>query len=649
VGGLKQDVRPGRTDKEGRPVIPNPNPNPNRREALGALGLLGAAAAAAATGSTPLPARGGPVELGPYNKRPGVQGRMTGAQAAAAALCCMGVRCVFGIPGAQNNEFWDALKARQVPYLLVAHESSASVMADAAARVTGEVGVFSVVPGPGLTNAMTGIGEALMDSVPIVGIITDIDQGGNAPAGQVHGLANSEIVKPVVKAVFEVHNVAEIPGAIFQAFCYTRLGEPGPVAVIIPYHFYSEVWDFNCGIPLPYPLAFDEAAYRQAVCLLSDPCRKVGIYAGLGCMDAGPSLVAVAEMLQAPVATSVSGKGCIPDSHPLAVGWGYGRQGTRAAECAFKHVDTVLAVGVRYSEVSTADYSIPKHDKLIHVDVNPAILGKSVDADVKVCADARLFLDRLLCDAPVLKRPPAPKLVKLISEGRALDRHENTKVQITCGVDPMIFLTQLRAALGPEELIFVDVTASTHWASEAMMVEGPRRYFTPANNQSMGWALPAAIGAQRVRPDRMVVSVTGDGCFLMGAMELSTAARAGLPVKFFVFDDGTYHYMQMLQEPVYRRTTATEIARINYAAFAHAMGLGYNEIPHNADIPCGIGRALAFPGPILTRVLISYEGRELRWLRALRSTYLRKLPKDQQIRLVARIGVRVLDHHPQND
>ncbi len=142
----------------------------------------------------------------------------------------------------------------------------------------------------------------------------------------------------------------------------------------------------------------------------------------------------------------------------------------------------------------------------------------------------------------------------------------------------------------------------------------------------MGWAIPAAIGAQRVRPDRQVVSITGDGCFLMGGMELSTAARAGLPVKFFVFDDGTYHYMQMLQEPVYRRTTATEIARINFAAFAQGVGLAYNEIPHNADIACGIARALACPGPILTRVMIGYEGREIRWLSAVKSHLLPPAP-----------------------
>jgi acetolactate synthase I/II/III large subunit len=165
----------------------------------------------------------------------------------------------------------------------------------------------------------------------------------------------------------------------------------------------------------------------------------------------------------------------------------------------------------------------------------------------------------------------------------------------------------------------------------------------------MGWAIPAALGAQRVRPDRQVVCVTGDGCFLMSAIEMSTAARAGLPVKFFVFDDGGYHYMQMLQQPVYRRTTATEIARIDYAAFAQALGLTFNQIASNADVPQGLQRGLACPGPVLTQVIVSYEGRELRWLSALRSQYIKKLPGSQKVRLATRIGVRTVSRQPDSD
>ena len=624
-------------------------PGLNRRQALGAFSALGAAAASAAAGSPGVARAGHHVEVGAYVRRPGVQGRMTGAQAAAAALCCQGVRCVFGVPGAQNNEFWDALKARRVPYLLVTNESSASVMADASARVTGEVGVFSVVPGPGLTNAMTGMGEALLDSVPIVGIITDVAPGPNAPIGQVHSLPNTAIARSISKAVIEVRHQAEIPGAIYQAYQIARSGEPGPVAVVIPFTFYFESWDYDHPVPPPPPLPFDEPAYRKALGLLGDKRNRVGIYAGMGCLDAGPSLAAVAELLQAPVATSVSGKGSIPDAHPLAVGWGYGKQGTRTAEQAFKDVDLVLAIGVKFSEVSTANYAIPKHDKIIHVDANPSNLGRNVETCVKLCSDSRLFLDRLLVDGAALQRPASPPLWKKIRDTREIDRRENALPKITQGVDPMYFLTQLRSALGPEELIFMDVSASTHWASEGIEVQGPRRYVTPANNQSMGWAIAGAIGAQQVRPDRQVVSITGDGCFLMSAMEMTTAPREGLPVKFFVLDDGTYHYMQMLQEPVYRRTTATELARINYGAFAQGLGLGYNEIPCNPDVAGGIARALALPGPVLTRVVVSYEGREIRWLNALKSTYLKRLSTEQKVRMAARVGVRSLNRNPDND
>ncbi|WP_165250805.1 thiamine pyrophosphate-binding protein [Paludisphaera soli] len=620
-------------------------PKLNRRQAMGTAAV--AAGAVVAT-QTPEATAAGRVELGRTAHREGVRGRMTGAQAAAATIRCEGTPCVFGIPGAQNNELWDAFKQYEVPYMLVAHEASASVMADASARATGRPGAFSVVPGPGLTNCLTGLGEALYDGIPLVAIITDIDRSANAPIGQVHGLANEALLRPLVKAMFVVRHQAEIPGTLFHAFRLAQAGEPGPVGVVIPYPFFMEVWDYDQAPPPPMPSPFDEAAYRKIVCHLQDKSKRIGIYAGLGCVDAGPSLTAVAEMLQAPVATSVSGKGAIADAHPLAVGWGYGKQGTRAAERVFKDVDLVLAVGVRYSEVSTANYAIPKTD-VVHVDINPQNLGKNVPTSHCLASDSRVFLDRLLGDAAAVRRPADPALWGKIDKLRQVDRCIARTQQITQCVDPMFFLSQLRCTLGPEELIFVDVTASTHWASETVEVQGTRRYFTPADNQSMGWAIPAAIGAQRVRPDRQVVCVTGDGCFLMSAMEMSTAARLGLPVKFFVFDDGAYHYMQMLQEPVFRRTTATEIARIDYAAFASAMGVGYNQIASNADVGPGIQRTLGLAGPILTHVIVSYDGRDIRWLNALRTKYIGDMSNREKVRLASRVGVRAITPRRDDD
>lgn len=616
----------------------------NRRAALGALGTLGALALTSSQS-----AEAGQVKVGMTMHNKGVSGKMTGAQAIVAALAVERTRCVFGVPGAQNNELWDAMKSQGLPYLLVTNEASASVMADGAARATGEVGVFSVVPGPGLTNAMTGIGEALYDSVPIVGIITDVDRRPNAPIGQVHGLNNADLLLPICKGVYEVGHVQDLPMVVHKAFQLARAGEPGPVAIVVPYTMLLDAWNYNVQPPEPEPLVWDEPTYAKALNLLADRRQRVGIYAGMGCADATESLIQVAEMLQAPVATSVSGKGAIPDGHPLAVGWGYGSYGTRAAEKAFEKVDVVLAVGVRFSEVSTAGYSLPKVKSIIHVDANPENLARNVAAEVALCSDSRLFLDHLLADRAVLQRPYNQNVYHTIKCSKDQDMTANGKVMTHNAVDPMFFLLQLRQAFCPDDLVMVDVTASTHWASEVISVPGPRRYFTPADNQSMGWAVPAAIGAQLVRPDVRVACVTGDGCFLMSGMEVSTAAREGLPVKFFILDDGAYHYMQMLQKPTFRRTTATELARLDFAALAAGLRVSYNEIASNLDVPNGIARAIATPGPVLTRVCIDYGDREIRWLTTIRRQYVRHLTREQQVRFLRRVVYRSADFRVDND
>ncbi len=622
--------------------------NVNRRSAMELLAGAGIAAAAhsSAAGQDLPPAIAPDLSI---SGRHGVFGRMTGAQAAVAALCGQGTSCVYGVPGAQNNDLWDAMKSHGLGYLLVSNEFSASIMADAAARVTGGVGVCAVVPGPGLTNALTGIGEALHDSVPIVVLVTDIDRRPGAPVGQVHGLANSAMLRPVCKAVYEVSVVGEIPQAIQQAFCVARSGEPGPVSVVIPYPLYAETAGFQAPSPAPIGVPFDESAYRRALCLLSDRRKRVGIYAGQGCFNATGELLQVATLLQSPVATSVSGKGAVPEGHPLSVGWGYGPYGTRTAEETFRNVDLVLALGVRFSEVSTANYSVPRHAELVHVDINPSYLGRNVPTTQCVNADAGLFLGRLLGDAEAIRRPPNHRLHKDIEVRKSSELRANSKPQIQGCVDPMLLFLAMQQQMGCDDLLFVDVTSSVHWASEVMRPAAPRRFFTPTNNQSMGWAIPASLGAQRLDPSRRVSCVTGDGCLLMSGMEITTAARARLPVKFFVLDDGTYHYMQMLQEPAFGRTTATELHRMNYAALAAGLGVGYLRIDRNEDLAAGVAGAFQTPGPVLTHVVVSYEGRELRWLEALKDSYLDKLKTGQKLRIARRVAVRKLDMTPEND
>ncbi|MFO0844308.1 MAG: thiamine pyrophosphate-binding protein [Gemmataceae bacterium] len=579
-----------------------------------------------------------------------VVGEMTGARALVQTLIAEGTMCVFGIPGAQENEVWDEMKSQHLPYLLCTHEFSASCMADGAARATGRPGVVCIVPGPGITNALTGIGEALLDGVPMVVVAGDVGRGCKYKRFQVHELPNAALLKPVSKVVIEVTSVGQIALAVRQAFQAAVSGEPGPASVVIPYNLLIEAHKFHSAPLAPLPTPFDETAFVKALDLLRDHKLRVGIYAGMGCMDYSGPLTRVAEMLQAPVATSVSGKGVINDCHPLAVGWGYGKQGSHTAEEAFKRVDLVLAVGVRFSEVSTGFYCLPHHPFLIHVDACAENLGQVMKPTTAcVQADAGVFLTRLLAHEAEVARPANQGLITCIHKWKLEDAAEHAKVYATCGVDPMAFLLALRRATCANALVFVDVSMTEHWAAEAFTVFQPRTYFNPTDNQSMGWSIPAAIGAQRVAYDRQVVTLTGDGCFLMSALELSTAAREGLPVKLFVLDDQAYHYMQVLQKQAYKRTTATFLARLDYAALAKGLGVGHAEITAADDLEAKIQAVLAAPGPVLASVVTDYGKRPCRWIKAVKGRFTEELSTSQKLRFLGRLGTRSLAVRSKDD
>jgi acetolactate synthase I/II/III large subunit len=583
-----------------------------------------------------------------------VVGRLTGAQAVAESLVQEGVGCVFGIPGAQENELWDEFKARGVPYLLVTHEFSAAAMADGYARSTGQVGVLCVVPGPGITNALTGLGEALLDSVPLVAIVGDVGHGDHGRPFQVHSLPNADLLRPACKCVYVVTKLSEIPGTIRQAFRDAVSGEPGPVAVTVPYNLFIEAMDYNCPPPAEPALPFDQAAVQKAISLLIQ-AKRIGIYAGFGCMDHRDGLTAVAECLQAPVATSVSGKGAIDECHPLAVGWGFGPHASKVAEAIFDRdpmrpihsgIDTLLAIGVKFSEVSTGYYGNPRPKHVIHVDGNPAVLGKVMPADVCVTADAGLFFAQVLASG--IRKPNDKLLIERIAKAKSLHTKDLAAIPAgKCGVDPLAVVAALQSCMPSDGILMTDVSASEHLAAEYYTVRATRSYFNPVDNQSMGWSIPAAIGAQRAFTHRTVATLTGDGCFLMSAMELSTAAREGLPVKVIVLDDHAYHYMQMLQEPAFKRTTATRLAAIDYCAFAKAVGVGYVEILHAAQLCDQLKTAFATPGPVLVRVQTDYGNRKIRWIEAVRKRFTKELSAQQKVRFVARIGQRALNMKPE--
>lgn len=581
-----------------------------------------------------------------------VTGKLTGAQAIAESLAAENVGCVYGIPGAQQNEMWDEFKSRGVHYLLASHEYSAACMADGYARSTGRPGVLCVVPGPGITNALTGLGEAKLDSSPIVAIVGDVANGHKNRPFQVHSLCSVDLLKPVCKCVYAVQEVKQIAATIRQAFRDAMEGEPGPVAVVIPYNLLIEVAEFHSGPVAESGLPFDEAAFQRAVTLLSDRSQRIGIYAGNGCMDQSAALCAVAEMLQAPVATSISGRGCIPDSHPLAVGWGFGPHASKVAEKVFEKdplhplktgVTTLLAIGVKFSEVSTGYYGNPQPKHVIHVDINEKNLGQVMKTDVCVHADAGLFLSKLLACKDRLNRPADQLLCERISKAK---NEENLSLkaipQNSCGIDPLAVVVALRCNLPADAVLFTDVTASEHLAAEHYRVCQPRTYFNPVDNQAMGWALPAAIGAQRVHGNRTVAVLAGDGCFFMAMQELATAARDCLPVKMFVLDDHAFHYMQILQKPAYKRTTATHLPRLDYRSLACGFGVHYLEASTNDQLGEFVKAAVAHRGPVLVRIVTDYGDRKIRWVEAVRHKFSKELTPAQKARFLARIGGRAI-------
>jgi acetolactate synthase I/II/III large subunit len=578
-----------------------------------------------------------------------VSGPMTGAVALVETLILEGTRCVYGIPGAQENELWDAFKSKGLDYLLCTHEFSASCMADGYARATGLPGVCCIVPGPGITNALTGIGEALLDSVPMVVLAGDVARGPDAHPFQVHSLDNAGLLRPVCKEVLEVRCVEEIPSKTFEAFRLSTSGEPGPVAVLIPYDLLIQQGHFHAERPCETITACDEDATQRAIRLLSQKSLRVGIYAGQGCMDHSASLTALAELLEAPVATSVSGKGVINERHPLSVGWGYGTQGTLVAEKTFKDVDLLLAIGVKYSEVSTAFYAVPKIKHAIHVDAHQPNLGQVIEPDVCVHSDAGLFIDRLLSQEDCLRRGCDASLRSKIERIKLASYKRNMKSHASCGCDPMLLIDSISRQSSCDAMIFVDVTMSEHWAAETITTTQPRTYFNPVDNQAMGWSIPAALGAQRVFPGRQTITITGDGCLMMSALEMSTAVRECLPVKFFILDDGAYHYMQELQLSAYKRTTATVLAHVQYPALAQAFGLEYREIRGEAAIEDGVLEALSINRPVLIRVCSDYGDRACRWIDTVRGRYIDELTMGQQFRFLKRITGRTVAMRKEND
>lgn len=533
----------------------------------------------------------------------------TGAERLIAVLKRRGVDHLFGIPGVHTLPLYDALyHERAIRTVVVRHENGASCAADGFARVRRRASVCTAVPGPGATNLATGVLVAFNDSVPMVVITSQIPRRVRGRAA-VHDCDLEALYRPLVKACLVVEEPHELEPALERAFELAERGRPGPVQVLMSVEALGTIDPSRIADPAPrlatsppLPVASD-AALDEAARLLNG-ARDPVIIAGDGVIDADAVelLRAVAERLQAVVFTSVSARGVVPERHPLC----FGALAWEGAGDLLERADVALAVGTRFSEISTLNWSVPLPAQLIRVDIEPGELMANYPARLGIAADARQFLEALLSRL----EPRAPgALVQQTAEikaRRAAELAATLEGSRGGPIHPLAVVAALRRAF-PEDAIFTtDGTATEFWLSEpALELNRPRTLLLPEISQSMGYALPAAIGARLAAPDRPVACVTGDGSLTMALSELLTAVSLDINLPIVIFDDGLYNALRIYQDGLYGgRRMGTTLNNPDFLKLAAAVGAGAMRVERPDELEPALRQAQTARGVTLVDVAI---------------------------------------------
>ncbi len=492
--------------------------------------------------------------------------RMTGGEAAIAALARAGIDTVFGIPGVHSAGFYDALyDATSIRHVMTRHEQGAAFMADGYARASGRIACLSTITGPGVTNAATALGEAQADSSPILHIATALESSvAQSEIGELHELRDqSGVLRSVVGYHRVAHTVGEIAPAILEAVHHMRTSRPTPASVEIPLDLLTADDDVEVPDgPVAEALIPPHDAVAKAAQLLSDASAPF-VYVGSGGMDAGPALVAVAERLQAPVMTAHTGKGAFPESHPLSLGCKM-----RWDESAYDFLrsrDVGLIVGCRLGNRTLDQGRMPLPDRLIQIDIDDSIIGRTRAVTVGIHADAGDALAALVEELPEERGPIDLGGVRAVREQGGEPDYRSESAAI---------LGAVRSAMPPDGVLVNDMTMVSYDAPRYFPVDQPRTFMFPNYFGTLGFSLPAAIGAQVACPDRTVVSISGDGGFLFTSEELATAVREQLPVVALVADDGMYGAIDRYHRTTFDgRTMDMRLSNPDFVQLATAYGI----------------------------------------------------------------------------
>jgi thiamine pyrophosphate-dependent acetolactate synthase large subunit-like protein len=531
----------------------------------------------------------------------------TGGEWVVAALEAEGVRHVFGIPGVHNLAIYDALlRQDRIAHVLARHEQGAGFMADGYARASGRPGVAVVTTGPGATNALTPLVEAQAGSQPVLLLMSDVPSAlVGQDVGALHEVPNQiECFRPVSRWADALRSGAEIPGAVQGAFHLFRTGRPGPVALSIPTDLLTATVEGRLTPPgegrrPPCDVGLVEEAARYLA-----RAQRPLLVAGGGVIAAGATdeLRALARRLEAPVITSVMGRGAISEADPLWLGV---LPNQRATKQALEAADVILAVGCRFAHRSTRglllNLELRPEQALIQMDLDPRTIGRMHAPALGIVGDARDGLAGILSALP-RAGPPSRPAWDWTELRRARDARSP---RYTATVDHL--LRALRAALAPDAIVVGDQTGLNYWMEWHFPVWAPRTFLYPIGSATLGYGVPAAIGAKIACPDRPVVAVVGDGGFLFTGAELATAVKYRLPVVFVVLNDQDYGAIRYLQSRIYGRTGEHALTGPDFLGLARAFGVeAYRAGDADAFRPA-LDKALAHPGPTLVEVPLAVD------------------------------------------
>ncbi|AHI20237.1 acetolactate synthase large subunit [Corynebacterium casei] len=539
--------------------------------------------------------------------KPGPKGpeRMTGAQAIVRTLEDLGTDLVFGIPGGAVLPLYDAInRSETLRHVLTRHEQGAGHAAEGYALACGKVGVCIATSGPGATNLVTPIADANLDSVPLVAITGQV--GSNLLGTDAFQEADIRgVTMPITKHNFIVTDPNKIPEAIAAAFHLASTGRPGPVLVDIPKDIQNATVEYS------FPTKFYMPGYKPttnphnrqisaAVKLISEASRPV-LYIGGGVVkaDAHRELLEFAEFTGIPVVTTLMALGAFPDSHPQHMGMP-GMHGTVPAVAAMQRSDLLIAIGARFDDRVTGDVdTFAPHAKAIHADVDPAEIGKIREVSVPIVGDARevlLALTKTYQNSTKYPKPEIEEWTGYLSDlqdrfPRGWEPTEDGKL------NPQQILEHLSAEIGPEAIYVAGVGQHQMWAAQFIDFENPRTWLNSGGAGTMGYAVPAALGAKAAMPDKEVWAIDGDGCFQMTNQELTTAALEGFPIKVAVINNGNLGMVRQWQTLFYERNYSNTKLREeasyvpDFVKLSEAMGCESIRVTTEEEILPAIQRA----------------------------------------------------------